>query len=155
MAPVALLYMTFAWQGLHPLIASGALSDDWRAVAATTGVEMTRVMAAVWLPLLAAFAARQYFHDRGEWILAAPEDPSEWTVQRLVTTGIAVTVAVIGLLGVALLYAFAISPSVSRFQELLFRGPQLILFMPTLAIVTMPITYYAIKGADARSQGDE
>jgi len=154
LVPVFLLYAIFTWQGLHPAISSGADPSDWRTVVATAGVETLRVMAIVWLPLVAAFAVRQMFHDRGIWALSATrEDGSAWTEQRVIVLSVASAVSVVGLIGLALLWSFLIAQSVSRFQSLLFSGSPYILFLPTQAIVTLPIVFSAIWGADARTRG--
>ena len=62
--------------------------------------------------------------------------------------------AVCGLLGIALLQAFLTAQSVSRFQALLFQGSvPFILFFPTLAVVTIPLVYCALRAADQRAAG--
>jgi len=154
MIPVALLYAAFAWQGQHPLINPRADPTAWQAVAATAGVETLRVMAIIWLPLLAAFAFRQYCYDRRDWIVQETDDLSLWTEQRIVTLGLAVALAAIGLVGVALLNAFLISTSVPRFQSVLFQiKTPLILYVPSYAILTLPVVHFAIKAADRRAMG--
>lgn len=154
MVPVGLLYAVFTWQGLHPAISQNANPQDWRTVAATAGVETLRALAIVWLPLMAAFAVRQGFHDRDVWVASAGDDQSAYTEQRLIAIGLAVVVAACGLFGIALLQAFLIAPSVSRFQALLFQGGlPFVLFFPTLAVVTVPIVYCALRAADLRAAG--
>lgn len=155
LVPVFLLYAIFTWRGLHPAIAQSADPSNWRTVVATAGVETLRVVAIVWLPLVAAFAVRQMYYDRGTWARsAAGRDRSAWTEQRVVTISIATAIAVLGLVGVALLQSFLIAPSVARFQSLLFAGGlPTILYLPTLAMVSVPIVHAAICGADIRAGG--
>lgn len=156
LVPVFLLYAIFTWQGSHPAISQSADPSNWRTVLATAGFETLKVVAIVWLPLVAAFAVRQMYYDRGAWARSAVgQDRSAWTEQRVVTTSIATAIAVVGLVGVALLQSFLIAPSVARFQSLLFSGGlPTILFLPTLALVSVPIVHAAIWGADVRARGD-
>lgn len=153
MVPVFLLYAIFTWQGLHPAISANADPSNWRTVVATAGVETLRVMAIVWLPLVAAFAVRQMFHDRGVWALTPTGDGSAWTEQRVIALSVAAAVSIVALIGLAMLWSFLIAQSVSRFQSLLFSGNPYILFLPTQAIITLPIVCGAMWGADARTSG--
>ena len=153
MVPVCLLYAIFTWKGLHPAISQNANPDDWRTVAATAGVETLRVLAIVWLPLIAAFSVRQGFYDRGVWATSASLDRSAFAEQRMVAIGLAVVVAVCGLSGSRFSRPLT-AQSVSRFQALLFQGSvPLILFFPTLAVVTIPLVYCTLRAADQRAAG--
>jgi len=156
LVPVFLLYAIFTWRELHPAISQNADPSNWRTVLATAGVETLRVVAIVWLPIVAAFAVRQMYFDRSTWKdTPSRHNRSAWTEQRVVTTSVATVVAVVGLVGVASLQSFLIAPSVARFQSLLFDGSMpSILFFPTLAIVSVPIVHAAIWGADVRARRD-
>ena len=81
MIPVALLYAAFTWQGQHPVVSPTANRETWQAVAATAGIETLRVMATLWLPLLAggiAFATlRRDMPTSGELASCAPAIASQ------------------------------------------------------------------------------
>lgn len=154
--PVFLLYAVFAFKGWHPLVAPHALAKDPFVILMTAWIETLRLMAIIWLPLLAAFSFRQFLAENGTWIWKpAGDQRSRWLEQRLALLGIALTVAILGLIGVACLRAFAMADSRGRFIDLLTGGQlPFILFYLSMAVAAIPLIFAAPAAADARARGD-
>lgn len=153
MVVVFLVYAILVWQELHPLLSQVAETSNPRAVLITGGVETLRVLSLVWLPLLAAFATRQYLIDNREWVYGwEPLRSARYVRYRVTALSIALGVSVLGLVGVALLWAFAISESPARFNELLLqRPPPFLLFIPGQALMVVPLILTALWAADLRA----
>lgn len=153
MLPVFLLYAVGAFQGAHPLVVPGAAPTDPIAILITAWIETLRVAAIIWLPLLAAFSLRQFMAEGGTWEWD-PRHRSAWMEQRLAIVAVAVTVAVVALVGVACLRAFAMAESRGHFVSLLMSGRlPFILFYPSMAVASLPVIFSALAGADQRARG--
>jgi len=147
-----LLYALFAWQELHPLLTPRASPESLRVVLATAALETLRLLSLFWFPLLAAFGLRQYYCDEGTWAVRAAGNPSRYAEQRLATLGLAFFVAAVCMTGVAALWSFFIARDVSTFKAILVGGSTpFLLYYPTMAVVTVPLVWLALAGADARA----
>ncbi|PJR10695.1 transporter substrate-binding domain-containing protein [Sinorhizobium meliloti] len=145
------IYAVFTWQGLHPPLSAHAMPDNLRVVLATAGMYALLLVSIFWLPLLVAFAVRQYYYDERKWIARALHDRSAYAEQRLAVVGISLVVSVVCLSGVAALWAFFIARDVGAFQALLVGGTNpLLLFYPSMALITVPLVWLTLIATNVR-----
>ncbi|MDX0723388.1 hypothetical protein GOD64_32635 [Sinorhizobium medicae] len=150
------IYAVFTWQGLHPPLSAHAMPSNLRVVLATAAMNALLLVSIFWLPLLVAFAVRQYYYDERKWIAHAPHGRSAYAEQRLAVVGIALVVSVICLSGVAALWAFFVTKDVSGFQAILVDGENpLLLFYPSMVLITIPLAWLTLIAADVRVYGRE
>ncbi|MGH0297806.1 hypothetical protein [Sinorhizobium meliloti] len=149
------IYAVFTWKGLHPPLSTSAMAESLRVVLATAGLYSLLFLSIFWLPLLGAFAMRQYYYDERRWIRTSHHDHrSGYTKQRLAVVGIAFLISVMCLSGVAALWAFFIARDVISFQALLVGGiAPFLLYYPSFAIITIPLTWLTLAGFDTRVDG--
>ncbi|PSS59702.1 hypothetical protein C6558_36610 [Ensifer sp. NM-2] len=150
------VYAVFTWKELHPPLSTSAMAESLRVVLATAGLHALLLLSIFWLPLLAAFALRQYYYDERRWIATGWHDDhrADYTKQRLAIVGVAFVISTICLGGVAALWAFFIARDVINFQTLLVGGTApFLLYYPSFGIVTIPLTWLTLNGFDTRVKG--
>ena len=147
------LYAVLAWQGYHPMFASAAPNDSPAGIIATAGLEVARLLAVLWIPVLGAFSVRQYLRDRRNWVLGFFDDPAQDLRQLAAAMTVALIAGLFALVALAILWAFLVASSDGRFQILLFSGAiPFLLFYPSMILITLPAVGFSLMAADARDR---
>lgn len=147
------IYALFAWKGLHPLLSPRADAANLQVVLATTLVECLRLLSIFWFPLLAAFGLRQFYCDKRVWVEQRKSNSSAFVEQRLTALLLGFGVSVLCLVGLAALWAFFIAKDVTAFRNNLVAGnPSFLLFYPSMAVISLPVIWNSLAGADLRAR---
>lgn len=148
---IFLIYAVACAAELHPLLKQVPVTL-WTATATAT-VETLRFAAVFTLPSVAAFALRFYLLDRAAGArITQGQTPRLTTMERLLAATLGGVTSVILLCGVALLWAAALSPTSTHFQQLLFRTPGFLIYFVAQAITSTIVIYGALVACDVNGK---
>lgn len=145
------LYAGLAWRQLHPMFAPDSSNEALAAVLATALLETARLLVVLWLPVVGAMSVRQFLVDRKRLVSRFQYGPGQFLRQRCGAIIVGLLAALLGLLGLALLWAFLIASSEAGSEDLLVRGTvPFLLFYPSMAFISLVFIIGVLATADAR-----